>query len=85
MTGVTTALAALPVGTFFGRSQGRRYVVSKSVLADGRITKLVAHELGGRDYISLNHFALASGARLKPCEMSVAKVCCFVLSLVPER
>jgi len=78
------ALTALPTGTFYGTAQGRRYVVTKSVLAHGRTTKLVAEELGGGDYISLNHFALASGPRLKPCEMSAAKVTAFVLSLAPD-
>ena len=84
MTGFAAALAALPSGTFFGTAQGRRYVVTKTVLADGRNTKLVAEELGGADYISLNHFALTSGARLKPCEMSADKVTAFVLNLVPD-
>lgn len=85
MSAFTAALAALPVGTFRGSAHGRRYIVSKSAIADGRVTKLVAEELGGGDYISLNHFALASGARLKPCEMSVEKVTAFVLALVPDR
>ena len=48
------------------------------------LTKLVAEELGGPDYISLNHYALRSGARLKPCEMPEAKVRAFVLNLIPD-
>ncbi|MEL6889499.1 MAG: hypothetical protein AAFO86_12440 [Pseudomonadota bacterium] len=84
MSGFAAALAALPTGTFFGVAHGRCYVVTKTVLGDGRTTKLVAEELGGTDYISLNHFALRSGARLKPCEMPEAKVRAFVLDLIPD-
>ncbi|MEX0369594.1 MAG: hypothetical protein AB3N09_03125 [Tateyamaria sp.] len=73
-----TALAALPDGTFQGRAHGRRYVVTKSRFAQGKAVKLVAEELGGTDYISLNWYALASGGRLKPCEMPPAKVRAFV-------
>lgn len=47
-------LAALPMGTFHGTAHGRRYVFSKTAQAGGRSHKLVAHELGGPDYISLN-------------------------------
>ena len=84
MSGFAAALSALPTGTFFGMAQGRRYVVSKAVLGNGRTTKLVAEELGGTGYISLNHYALRSGARLKPCEMPEAKVRAFVLNLIPD-
>lgn len=84
MNAFATALDALPFGTFQGHAQGRRYVVTKSAFADGRAIKLVAEELGGSDYISLNWYVLASGARLKPCEMSSEKVTDFVLDLVPD-
>lgn len=57
---------ALPVGTFTGTAEGRRYVVVKTVM--GRVQKLVAEELGGPDYISLNLYRLASGARLNPAK-----------------
>ncbi len=53
--------------------------------AQGRSHELVAHELGGSDYISMNLYDLQSGARLKPCEMPEAKVRDFVLALVPEK
>ncbi|MEP2640480.1 hypothetical protein [Roseobacter sp.] len=59
----------------------RRYVVSKSRFAGGKSIKLVAHELGGADYISLNLYRLRSGARLFPCEMSHRKVMEFVADL----
>jgi len=84
--GVSFAQArrALPEGTFTGRADGRRYVVTRHVLNGGRTVKLVAEELGGRDYISLNWFDLAAGPRLKPCEMPEAKVRAFVAELVPD-
>lgn len=78
------ALRALPEGTFTGRAQGRRYIVTRQVLNGGRTVKLVAEELGGSDYISLNWFDLASGPRLKPCEMPEAKVRAFVAGLRPD-
>ena len=74
---------ALPLGTFHGEAAGRRYVVTRSVFAGGAAQKLVAEELGGTDYISANLYRLASGARLKPCEMPEEKVVRFVMDLVP--
>lgn len=79
------ALAALPLGTFRGTAHGRCYVVTKSAFAGGKSIKLVAEELGGTDYISLNWNDLAAGARLKPCEMPEAKVIAFVRDLVPDQ
>ena len=46
---------------------------------------LVARELGGNDYISLNIYQLSSGAKLKPCEMPEKKVIDFVMGLVVEQ
>ena len=82
MPGFAAALAALPVGTFHGMARGRRYVVTKTVFAGGKSVKLVAEELGGADYVSLNWYALATGGVLKPCEMPEEKVRRFVDALV---
>ena len=80
-----TAFFALPQGTFTGLAGGRRYVASRSVLAGGQSHKLVAHELSGPDYVSLNLYVTRSGkALLRPCEMPVEKVVDFVLSLRPN-
>lgn len=76
-----TAFDALPLGTFTGVYSGRRYVVTRTDFSGGAAQKLVAEALGGGDYISLNLYRLASGARLKPCEMPQAKVVAFVLGL----
>lgn len=84
MRSFAAALAVLPKGTFTGTVAGRRYVVTKSEFSDGKSIKLVAEELGGTDYISLNWYNLAAGACLRPCEMPAAKVTEFVLALVPD-
>jgi len=85
VSGFAAALAALPEGTFTGRYRDRRYVVTKSRFARGKAIKLVAEELGGRDYVSLNWYELAAGGQLFPCEMPEAKVRRFVEALVVER
>ena len=77
------AFDALPLGTFTGTSEGRRYIVTRQDFSAGRSQKLVAEELGGTDYISLNLYRLKSSARLKPCEMPEDKVVTFVLNLRP--
>ncbi len=79
-----TAFDHLPNGTFTGVSEGRRYVVRRQDFSGGASQKLVAEELGGKDYISLNLYRLKSGARLKPCEMSEEKVRQFVMTLQSE-
>ena len=79
------AFRALPLGAFTGQAHGRRYQVTRRTYAKGRSHELVARELGGADYISMNLYDLQSGARLKPCEMPEAKAGAFVLALVPEK
>lgn len=79
------ALKALPDGTFSGWSRGRRYVATKTAFCSGRSIKLVAEELGGTDYISLNLYHLQSGAHLFPYEMSRHKVIAFVLAFRPDQ
>ena len=78
------AFDALPLGALQGRYNGKRYLVVRQDFADGAAQKLVARELGGTDYISLNLYRMTSGARLKPCEMPPEKVIAFVLGLHPE-
>lgn len=79
------ALNALPLGTHPGHVQGRRYLVSKTMFNEGRSLKLVAEEIGGRDYISLNFYDLRTGPRLFPCEMPVEKVVAFVTRFTPDQ
>jgi peptide-methionine (S)-S-oxide reductase len=59
---------------------GRRYGVTRTVLAHGQIEKLYAEELGGLDLISANLYA---GDRLRPCEMPAEKVIAFLSAARP--
>ena len=81
---VRVILRQLPIGTFRGSAEGRRYVVSHSIFNAGRSRKIVAEELGGPDYISLNFYEITSGAQLYPCEMAAEKVIQFLRALKPD-
>lgn len=81
---VGARLAALPLGTSTGTAQGKRYVATRSLFNNGRSTKLVAEELGGSDYISLNFYDLTAGPGLYPCEMPAKKVIAFLRSYTPD-
>lgn len=73
------AFDAMPVGGYGGTYQGRRYRITKTVMATGRSQKLEAEELGGTDYVSFNLYRLSGGETLlKPCEMPETKVVAFV-------
>jgi len=79
------AFDGLPTGGYGGTFEGKRYRITKTVMATGRSQKLEAEELGGNDYISFNLYRLADGsALLKPCEMSDEKVTSFVLGVVAD-
>ncbi|SDX16103.1 hypothetical protein SAMN05444358_103206 [Ruegeria halocynthiae] len=79
------AMFELPIGTFTGTAGTNQYVVSHQIMACGKSHKLVAHQLGGPDYISLNlYMTRKSGALLRPCEMPAEKVVTFVLTLAPD-
>ena len=81
---VAALLDSVPEGTGQGSAEGRRYVVTRSQFNGGRSTKLVAEELGGAEYISLNFYRLDSGARLFPCEMPAEKVIAFLRHYRPD-
>ncbi|MEL6799420.1 MAG: hypothetical protein AAFO80_06040 [Pseudomonadota bacterium] len=79
------AFDSLPLGGYGATAFGRRYRVTKSIYATGRSQKLVAEELGGDDYVSLNLYRLSSGeALLNPCEMPADKVRDFVLNVIAD-
>ena len=85
MEAFLTAFDGLPTGGYGGTFEGKRYRITKTVMATGRSQKLEAEELGGNDYISFNLYRLADGsALLKPCEMSDEKVISFVLGVVAD-
>ncbi|MEO0990191.1 MAG: hypothetical protein AAFX00_04480 [Pseudomonadota bacterium] len=76
---------SLPMGGYGGSAYGKRWRITKAVMARGRSQKLEAEELGGPDYISFNLYRLAGGqALLKPCEMPAAKVVDFVMTVVAD-
>lgn len=76
---------ALPVGGYGGTAFGKRWRVTKTIMANGRSQKLEAEELGGTGYISMNLYRLADGtAILKPCEMPEADVTDFLFALVAD-
>ncbi|MEL7213609.1 MAG: hypothetical protein AAGK92_13180 [Pseudomonadota bacterium] len=79
-----TALESIPTGTSRGRYEGKPYAISKTNYAGGKSIKLVAEELGGTGYISLNLYHPASGPLLKPCEMPAEKVIAFVTGVTIE-
>ena len=79
------ALDVLPEGSIRGHAHGRTYIATKTSFNAGRSIKLVAEELGGTDYISLNLYKLTNGARLYPCEMPAEKVIRFVTSFRPDQ
>ncbi|NNK16193.1 MAG: hypothetical protein HKP51_04725 [Sulfitobacter sp.] len=78
-------MRSLPSGTCTGHAAGKRYVTTLSQFSAGRAIKLVAEELGGQDYISLNLYDLTSGPQLYPCEMPSAKVIAFVRDFIADE
>lgn len=75
---VVARIDALPEGSCYGQVGARRYLTTRTAFSDNRAIKVVARELGGTDYISLNLYRLASGPRLYPCEMPAPKVIDFL-------
>lgn len=78
---VSPLFARVPVGWSVRAYDGRRYGVTRTVSAAGRIEKIFAEELGGTDVISAN---LYLGDRFRPCEMPAEKVLSFLTLSTPE-
>ena len=76
-------LQALPNGANDVIYLGKRYLLRKETLLDGRLIKLYAKELGGKDIVSGNYYPTIKEGTLKPCEMSKTKVINFVLHATP--
>ncbi len=77
-----TKLLALPNGANNVRYLGKRYLLRKETLLEGKLIKVYAEELGGNDIVSGNYYPTMKGGMLKPCEMSDKKVIDFVLHAV---
>lgn len=78
-TAFYTNLLSLPNGANDVRYRGKRYLLRKETLLEGKLLKLYAEELGGNDVVSGNYYPTIKGGILKPCEMSDEKVLDFVL------
>ncbi len=63
----------------------KRYLLRKETRLDGKLIKLYAEELGGKDFISLNYYPLLQDGLLKPCEMPEEKVIQFIMELELTR
>jgi len=75
-----TKLLTLPNGAYDVRYLGKRYLLRKERLLEGRLFKIYAEELGGNDIISGNYYPTIKEGLLKPCEMSDKKVIDFVIN-----
>ncbi|MBT8347827.1 MAG: peptide methionine sulfoxide reductase [Sulfurovum sp.] len=74
-----TKLLALPNGANNVHYLGKRYLLRKETLLGGKLLKVYAEELGGKDIVSGNYYSTVKSGMLKPCEMSDKKVIDFVL------
>jgi len=74
-----TNLLVLPNGANDVRYLGKRYLLRKETLLEGKLLKVYAKELGGNDIVSGNYYPTIKKGMLKPCEMSDKKVIDFVL------
>ena len=77
-----TKLLALPNGANDVIYLGKRYLLRKETLLEGKLLKVYAEELGGKDIVSGNYYPTMKKGMLKPCEMSDKKVIDFVLHAI---
>lgn len=68
----------LPVGWSVVEYDGRRYGVTRTVLAGGRSEKVLAEALDGSDLVSANLYRVEGEDLFKPCEMPAGKVLDFL-------
>ena len=73
-------LLALPNGANNVMYLGKRYLLRKETLLDGKLIKVYAEELGNKDIVSCNYYPSIKNGVLNPCEMSDKKVIDFVLN-----
>lgn len=76
-------LLALPNGANDVSYLGKRYLLRKETLLEGKLLKIYAEELGSNDVVSGNYYTSMKNGMLKPCEMSDKKVIDFVLYAKP--
>lgn len=79
MTEFDAAFDAIPFGTTRGRFMDTDWLVTKTALAGGKAQKLLARELAGTGYVSLNLYRLdGNRSLLRPCEMPEEAAVAFV-------
>ncbi len=76
-------LLALPNGANDVFHQGKRYLLRKETLLNGKLIKIYAEDLSSTDIVSGNYYPTMKNGMLKPCEMSDKKVIDFVLNAKP--
>ncbi len=76
-------LLSLPNGANDVYYLGKRYLLRKETLLDGKLLKIYAEELGATDIVSGNYYTTIKNGILKPCEMSDKKVIDFILNAKP--
>jgi len=74
-----TKLLELPEGANDIEYISKRYLLRKETLLGGRLIKIYAEELGGKNIVSGNYYPTIKRGTLKPCEMSDKKVIDFIL------
>jgi hypothetical protein len=87
---VADLLARLPEGWSSVSYRGRRWGVTRTRQAGGRVEKVYAEELGGTGVISANLYlpggtASEDDEQLRPCEMPAAAVLDFLRGWEPLR
>ncbi|HHD78953.1 MAG TPA: peptide methionine sulfoxide reductase [Epsilonproteobacteria bacterium] len=75
-----TKLLALPNGANNVIYLGKRYLLRKETLLEGKLLKIYAERLDTVDIVSGNYYPTMKGGILKPCEMSDTKVIDFVIN-----
>ena len=73
-------LLALPNGANDVLYKGKRYLLRKETLLNGKLIKVYAEELGNTDIVSGNYYPTMKSGMLNPCEMSDEKVIDFILN-----
>jgi hypothetical protein len=74
--------ARLPEGWTEATYDGRRWGVTKTVLAGGRALSVLAEALDGSDLVSANLY-LTEEPAFRPCEMPAEKVVAFLEGWLP--
>lgn len=75
-------LQKLPEGYTAVVYEDNTYGLTKTTFNNGKSLKVYAKELGGNNFISLNHYMVSNKELLKPCEMPEEKVVHFLRNMV---